>query len=304
MFVLGEGRLSSPPIFLSMTLATNESCTQITATTPDSGLLGLWYSGQELDVDITWAINDCTNTTVTLPNRYPFNGTITNCAKVGDTQHKFRLNITGMPLSYLSSISVVSYNGIVTLTTISQFVYELLINDSTWTLGNPNITFLIKDTAGNEYTVTYVFSSLTSEIKCSNFQILEIETIYPELPCGVAYDSESETMTFTYGFFFGAPCESTLALPCSVYNMAIESEVSCIFVCCDLVCLATAAFELKDLTETLDVYQALIYLNELHAQGSTCVDCNQMVAIYTHLRSLTKTNGNVPSTGCGCSSMS
>jgi hypothetical protein len=286
-----------------MTLATNESCNQITATTPDSDLLGLWYSGQELDVDFTWAINDCTNTTVRLPNRYDFDGTISNCSFSSENGYTFRLNITGITVSYVSLITVESSTDISSVSGVSQLSYLLNITAAQFSTGNPQITFKIKDTNGNEYTIVYTID-IQEPLKCGDIFIDSVDVTYPDLPCGVAYDSESETMTFTYGFFFGAPCDSTLALPCSVYNMAIESETSCIFVCCEYVCLATSAFELKDLTETLDVYQALVYLNELHAQGSTCVDCNQMVAIYTHLRSLTKTNGNVPSTGCGCGTVS
>ena len=287
-----------------MTLATNESCTEITATTPDSGLLGMWYSGEELDVDITWAINDCTNTTVRLPNRYDFDGTISNCSyNSASGFYTFRLNITGITVSYVSLITIESFTDIDSVSGVSQLSYLLTITSAQFSSGNPQITFKIKDTNGNEYTVVYTID-IQEPLKCGDIFIDGVDVTYPELPCGVAYDSESETMTFTYGFFFGAPCDSTTALPCSVYNMAIESEASCVFVCCDLVCLATAAFELKDLTETVDVYQALVFLNELHAQGSTCVDCNQMVSIYTYLRSLTKPNANVPSTGCGCGTVS
>lgn len=282
-----------------MTITSNPTCTEISIQTPDTGLLGDWYSGQELDVDITWSLNDCTDTVVKLSNRYPFNGTITNCSKVGESL-KFRLNITGIAVSYVNSIFVDSYSNITSVSQISTLVYELLISSSQF-LSGPEIVFVITDTSGNQYTVTYQLDQLTSEINCNNFNFENwINVVYPALPCGVTYDEESETMTFTYGFFFGGDCESTAELPCGVYNMALESEASCVFVCCDLVCLATSAFELSDLTETLDVYQALIYLNELHAQGSTCIDCNQMSAIYTYLRSLTKTTTNGTSTGCGC----
>lgn len=287
-----------------MTISSNPTCTDISIQTPDTDLLNSWYTGQELDVDITWSLNDCTDNTVSLPNRYPFSGTISNCSYNSETGvFTFRLNITGITVSNVSLVTLVSYNDVTSVSGVSQLVYQLTVTSTQFTTGTPQVVFTIKDVNGNEYTVTYTLAA-SSEPKCGDIAVENVEIIYPDLPCGVTYDEESETMTFTYGFFFGGDCESTAELPCGVYNMALESEASCVFVCCDLVCLATSAFELTDLTETLDVYQALIYLNQLHAQGSTCVDCNQMVAIYTYLRSLTKTNTNATNSGCGCTGLS
>jgi len=281
-----------------MTISSNPTCTEISIQTPDTDLLNAWYTGEELDVDITWSLNDCTDNTVKLPNRYPFDGNISNCSLNSESGvYTFRLNITGITVSHVSLIAIDSYTDIDSVAAVSQLVYLLTVTSAQFA-GSPQITFKIKDTRGHEYTVTYTLG-INDPFKCQDIFIDSVNIIYPELPCGVTYDEESETMTFTYGFFFGGDCESTAELPCGVYNMALESEASCVFVCCDLVCLATSAFELTDLTETLDVYQALVYLNQLHAQGSTCIDCNQMVAIYTYLRSLTKTT-NGTNSGCGC----
>jgi hypothetical protein len=281
-----------------MTISSNPTCTEISVQTPDTNLLSSWYSGEELDVDITWSLNDCSDNTVRLPNRYPFDGNISNCSLNSESGvYTFRLNITGITVSNVSLITVDSYTNINAVAGVSQLVYLLTVTSAQFTAG-PQITFKIKDTNGNEYTVTYTLG-IDDPFKCQDIFIDSINVVYPELPCGVTYDSEGETMTFTYGFFFGGDCEATTELPCGVYNIALESESSCVFVCCDLVCLATSAFELTDLTETLDVYQALIYLNQLHEQGSTCIDCNQMTAIYTYLRSLTKTT-NATNSGCGC----
>jgi hypothetical protein len=283
-----------------MTIATNSTCTEISVTTPDSDLLQNWYTGVTTGVNITWNLNDCSENVVVLPNRYPFNGTISNCVK-SSASHIFRLNITGIPVGNVATIAVTGYTFMAAAPIqVSTLVWTLEVTDAVIVSNDPTVTFQITDTSGNTYTVTYTFNHTSGTVNCDSIVLLGNSPTYPSLPCGMEYDPATDTATFNYPFFFGGDCAATTAIPCGVYTISLNTETNCIFVCCEWECLATSVFTLEDLSEKLDVYQALVILNALNAAENTCVNCTQMAQIYAYLKSLVNPVNYGTNTGCGC----
>lgn len=283
-----------------MVLTTTSDCYSISATTPTTDLLVSWYSGATLDVDVTWNLNNCTDTIVRLPNRYPFIGVISNCVKLGGaSSHQFLLNISGITAGNVDTITLTTNTGTVSVTQTTTLSWTVVVLDASIAVTDAVIGFTIVDINGDEYTVTYIIEAGASPA-CANIAIATTVITYPDLPCGIEFNGSVDTMIFYYPFFYGGDCSvQDKALTCGVYNITLGTEPACIFVCCDLACLGVEVFTLEDLNETLDVWQALIFLNELNAGGDTCTNCNQMVEIYSYLRTLINVNSN-GSGDCGC----
>jgi len=283
-----------------MVLTTTSDCLSISATTPTTELLDSWYAGTTLDVDVTWNLNNCTDTTVKFPNRYPFTGVISNCTKLGGSaSHQFLLNITGITVANVDTITLTTNTGTVSVVQTTTLSWTVVVLDADIAVTDAVIGFTIVDINGDEYTVTYTIEA-GAVPACANIAINNTVSTYPDLPCGIEYNSSTDTMTFFYPFFYGGDCDVTdVALTCGVYNITIGTEPACIFVCCELACLGVEVFTLEDLTEKLDVWQAMMFLNELNAAGDTCTNCNQMVEIYSYLRTLVNVNSN-GSSDCGC----